>query len=53
MLAYLVYYGQAILEEIIRQVDVFDFRHRVVYLDFTGPAKQQEQASREHSHEPG
>ncbi|MCK4850594.1 MAG: bacillithiol biosynthesis cysteine-adding enzyme BshC [Phycisphaerae bacterium] len=34
LFGYLVYYGQGVLEEIIRGVDVFDFRHRVVYLDF-------------------
>lgn len=32
LLAYLVYYGQAVLDQIIEQTDVFDFRHRVVYL---------------------
>ncbi len=34
LLAYLVYYGQAVLDRIIEQTDVFDFRHRIVYLDF-------------------
>ncbi len=34
LFGYLVYYGQGVLEEIIRGVDVFDFRHRVLYLDF-------------------
>ena len=32
LLAYLVYYGQAVLDRIIEQTDVFDFRHRIVYL---------------------
>ena len=32
LLAYLVYYGQAVLDKIIEQTDVFDFRHRIMYL---------------------
>ena len=33
LLAYLVYYGESVLDQIFDNVDVFDFRHRVVYLD--------------------
>ena len=33
LLPYLVYYGKAVLTQIIEQMDVFDFRHRIVYLD--------------------
>jgi uncharacterized protein YllA (UPF0747 family) len=35
LLAYLVYYGQAVLDKIIEQTDVFDFRHRIVHLPST------------------
>ena len=35
LLAYLVYYGQAVLDRIIEQTDVFDFRHPIVHLPST------------------
>ena len=31
LLAYLVYYGRVVLDQIIQQTDVFDFRHRILY----------------------
>ena len=34
LLCYLVYYGQAVLDEIRSQLDIFDFRHRVIPLNF-------------------
>ena len=34
LFGYLVYYGRAVVEEISQGVDVFDFEHCVVYLDF-------------------
>ncbi|NIA07582.1 MAG: bacillithiol biosynthesis BshC [Actinobacteria bacterium] len=36
LLAYLVYYGQAVLDRIIEQTDIFDFRHRIVYFSEQG-----------------
>jgi len=32
LFAYLMYYGQTVLDRIIEQTDVFDFRHCIVYL---------------------
>ena len=33
---------EPLADQIIRQTDVFDFRHRLVYLDFSNSANQQE-----------
>ena len=41
LFGYLVYYGPGVLEEIIRGVDVFDFHHRVMYLDFGADQSKQ------------
>lgn len=34
LFGYLVYYGQAVLEEIFDGIDIFDFSHRLLYLEF-------------------
>ncbi len=41
LFGYLVYYGPGVLEEIIRGVDVFDFHHRVMYMDFGADESKQ------------
>ncbi len=46
LFGYLVYYGPAVLEQIIQAVDVFDFHHRLVYLDFGVQNNKQETMER-------
>ena len=47
LLAYLVYYGGSVLDQIFDQVDVFDFRHRIVYLDFSESGRKAGQQTSE------
>lgn len=35
LFGYLVYYGQDVLDQIVNRIDIFDFQHQLLYLDFS------------------
>ena len=41
LLGYLVYYGQAVLEQIRNRIDIFDFNHQLLHLDFSSKQSKQ------------